>query len=763
MTNPDFGRLFNSLPGLLVVINRDYRVVAANKEFTQSVLAGQHTFSDKEVFELFRTDKLVLKASCDDALANRQTDDVVFTDEKSNSVRIEFMPVQGENGMVEFVVLKIEYFNHDAAPSESSEDDIKGLFADLFEFNPAALVISRLSDSKIIRVNKSFLDLFDFMKKEELLGKTAEQLNILNAPEQRNEILRQFREGKKTVSIEGSVQTNKGNIKWVAVSLLVVTLNTESCLMAVILDITERKTAEDKIRSNNAELEELVAKRTQAMMETELEYRSIVEQATDGIFISDAKGKYIDVSPSASNMLGYSKEEFLNLTIQDVLFPEEAIKRPPKFSELMDGKTILTTRNLKHKDGSALPVEINARMLTNGRMLGMVRDITQRKKEEENIQKMNAMLEEKVLFRTAELENKIQQLRASEDKFQKAFNASSAGITLTRLSDSRYVEVNDAFLDMIGYPREEVLNHSSADLGLIVNMKRREEVLKEIRERGSVRHMEMTVRKKSGEHLEILASIETITDAGEQIAINIIYDITELKRAQEKLEAVNKELESFSYSVSHDLRAPLRAIIGYAGIIQEDFKGALNKEINTHLNTIQKNASRMGQLIDDLLEFSKLGKQELVKSNVDTLMLVDKNVNECKALAQTKAEFILYELLPSYADLSMLSQVWFNLISNAIKYSSKKEKPVIEIGSYPLDNEIIFYIKDNGAGFKMDYAHKLFGVFQRLHGFADYEGTGVGLALVKRIIDKHEGRVWAEGKIGEGASFFFSLPVEKVK
>jgi two-component system, sensor histidine kinase and response regulator len=231
-----------------------------------------------------------------------------------------------------------------------------------------------------------------------------------------------------------------------------------------------------------------------------------------------------------------------------------------------------------------------------------------------------------------------------------------------------------------------------------------------------------------------------------------------LQQNLQQIEAANKELESFSYSVSHDLRAPLRSILGYAQVLEEDYIDKLGQEARQVLSTIQQNAVRMNALIDDLLEFARLGKQELQKSEVNTEKLVECTVQQISTSTRHNAEVIIKPLMPAYADYSLLNQVWMNLISNAIKYSAKKDKPLVEIGSRKETNEVVFYIMDNGTGFDMEYVHKLFGVFQRLHKADEFEGTGVGLALVQRIVNRHGGRVWAEGKIGEGATFYFTLP-----
>lgn len=226
-----------------------------------------------------------------------------------------------------------------------------------------------------------------------------------------------------------------------------------------------------------------------------------------------------------------------------------------------------------------------------------------------------------------------------------------------------------------------------------------------------------------------------------------------------QLERANKELDAFSYSVSHDLRTPLRAINGYAVMLQEDYGPQFDAEGNRIINNIITNATRMGQLIDDLLTFARLGKKDLVLTHVDMQGLAHTVVNELLQNEDDKDYDIqITGLPPAEADAGMVKQVLMNLVSNAIKYSSKKEHPIIQIGGEDHENETVYFVKDNGAGFDMAYADKLFGVFQRLHSQEEFAGTGVGLALVKRVIDKHKGTIRAEGKEGQGAAFYFHLP-----
>jgi signal transduction histidine kinase len=228
-----------------------------------------------------------------------------------------------------------------------------------------------------------------------------------------------------------------------------------------------------------------------------------------------------------------------------------------------------------------------------------------------------------------------------------------------------------------------------------------------------------------------------------------------------QLEAAIKELESFSYSVSHDLRAPLRAISGFAGLLQESHQESLDAEAQRKLSIISGQAARMGTLIDDLLAFSRLGRKALKPASLDMAQMAQRSFDRLNHDGDVHPEIRIGKLPAATADASLLEQVWSNLLSNAIKFSSKKDKPVVEVGAISEESENIYFVRDNGAGFDPRYTSKLFGVFQRLHGEAEFPGTGVGLALVHRIISRHGGRVWADGQPGDGATFHFSLPKEK--
>jgi len=278
--------------------------------------------------------------------------------------------------------------------------------------------------------------------------------------------------------------------------------------------------------------------------------------------------------------------------------------------------------------------------------------------------------------------------------------------------------------------------------------------------------------------LEDMNEERTRLNETQQALMNILEDVeaerVRAEQARALLEAVNRELECFSYSVSHDLRAPLRAISGFAQAVVEDYTPRLDDEGKRFLGLIQDNAHRMGQLIDDLLTFSRLGRQQLMEMQVDLGTLADAVFQELVAQSPgRKIRFVVHPVPPALGDKAMLRQVLANLLANAIKFTRPQAEAVIEFGYRPvapLPSRVgesqpgapgpqgAYYVKDNGVGFDMQYVDKLFGVFQRLHSTAEFEGTGVGLAIVYRIITRHGGRVWADGHVNQGATFYFTLP-----
>ncbi len=373
----------------------------------------------------------------------------------------------------------------------------------------------------------------------------------------------------------------------------------------------------------------------------------------------------------------------------------------------------------------------------------------------------------------------------SEDVFRSAFVNSTIGVAIVT-AKGRFIEANAAYCAITGYSHEELAETHfdriihpedyGENLRVLRTMLGGEAANFVIRNRylrkdGEIRWVQKSVslvRDAQGEPLRIIALVEDITDrklADDEVRkLNEELELRVIRRTAE-LEAANKELEAFSYSVSHDLRAPLRAVDGCSKAVLEDFGAMLPEEGRRYLQSVRQGAQKMGALIDDLLAFSRLGRAPLNRRTVDMGWLVREVIKELGPQQEGRRIDWVIGCLPLCAgDTALLKQVWLNLLGNAVKYTGRTEAAVIEVGSTPVQNEPpSYWVRDNGAGFDMRYSHKLFGVFQRLHRAEDYAGTGVGLAIVQRVVHRHSGRVWAVAAVNQGATFYFNIGTEEPK
>lgn len=507
-------------------------------------------------------------------------------------------------------------------------------------------------------------------------------------------------------------------------------------LRGIFFDITDRKKAEEERRLQDER------------------YHNILNSVMEGLQIIDANFRYVYLNPAAIAQSHYTREQIIGHTMME-LYP--GIENTELFHVLKECMSSHGTRYLENEfvypDGSSGWFELRIQPSVEGLLILSV-DISERKRAEENN-------------------------RRAEARYKALIENSSEGIVLMD-KDFKVIYRNPSNAGITGWTAEERIGRPPMEGMCEDDMTHLRIAMKNTLENAAKPVMVcFRVKHKLGHEiwLEGVMTNMLAYPGVEAIVLNF-RDVTRRKANEEKIrqmndgleqkvaertaqfEAVNKELEAFSYSVSHDLRAPLRAIDGYASMVEEDYAKILDEEGRRLLGNIQQNAKKMSTLIDDLLAFSRLGKKVVQKKQLDMNELLEGVLLDLSKAQSHHATITSDELLPAFGDYSLIHQVLINLVSNAVKYSSKKDRPQVHISSQRSGNEVVYTVSDNGVGFDMKYAHKLFGVFQRLHTMEEFEGTGVGLAIVQRIVSRHGGRVWADSKLNEGTVFNFSLPVQ---
>ena len=484
----------------------------------------------------------------------------------------------------------------------------------------------------------------------------------------------------------------------------------------------------------------------EALQESEEKYRLIFESSLSGILIAKPDGSIISANPAAGRILGMTEEDVVRAGILGIADESDA-RLGPSLQERDKKGRFLGELNFRKKGGKILPVEISSVLFRDqkGQIFSATafQDISWRKRLE------------KVLMQ-------------SEQRFREMADAMPQLVwTTTREGSVDYLSHRKE--EFFGFVRDYA---GFWDWGPAIHPEDREATAgawKHAVESGGVFQIEHRLKKSDGVYRWNLSRGLPVIDPEGAVSkwIGTTTDIHDLKEAERNLNArsreledANREMETFSYSVSHDLRAPLRHIDGFAAMLSKTAREKLDEQETRNLDIILDSAKRMNHLIDDLLSLSRLGRKELSWNVIDLDGLVRAVWQEQLLSHPTRAMKLKIGDLPQASgDRSLIRQVLINLLDNAIKFTGKRKKAEIEIGGEVKGDEVIYYVRDNGAGFDMKNSEKLFGVFQRLHSDSEYEGTGVGLAIVQRIIHRHGGRVWAEGKVGKGATFYFSLPI----
>jgi PAS domain S-box-containing protein len=604
------------------------------------------------------------------------------------------------------------------------------------------ILLVDVNTKRILETNATYQNLLGYTDKE-ILGLTLYDV-VPYSQEDMDCYVERVLDQRRYVSGERRHRRKDGSLVSVEGSANVISYGGHEAICIVVRDITERKQTEE-VRSRLA---------------------AIVDSSTDAIIGKTLEGIITNWNRGAEKIYGYSAEEAAGRPISMLVpayLPDEIPEILKKIS-LGEGidqyETVRVTKGGRRLDVS---LTISPIKDSQGNIVGastIARDITERKQAEEEIRLLNERLEQRV-----------RQLQLVTD---------SAPVLLAHCdTERRYKFVNKGYAQRFGTSREDIIGKRIPEVvgeEAYANFKeyvdavlsgQRVEFETEIPYKDiGQRYMHAAYVPEFGEQGEVRGLVAVISDITERKRIEA--EIRQLNESLERrvvertsrLKEANEELESFSYSISHDLRAPLRHIGGFAQMLQGRASSALDETSQRYLNTIAESTDRAGELIDDLLALSRMGRAEIHRADVDMNRLVHEALDDLKLeTAGRSIDWKIGELPEVQGDPSMLRLIMQNLLSNAVKYTYNRDEAVIEVGSKRDEDEAVFFVSDNGVGFDMQYVDKLFGVFQRLHGAEEFEGTGIGLATVRRIVNRHGGRTWAEGSVGSGATFYFSLPL----
>ncbi|MGB9978118.1 PAS domain-containing sensor histidine kinase [Methanobacterium sp.] len=639
---------------------------------------------------------------------------------------------------------------------------------------------------KIIMASPSAAQMYGYDSPEEMIGLPVRSL--YKSKKERDLVLKELKKHDKIVDNEIEGVKRDGTLFWVSQNAQFYYDNNDQIQgsEAFIRDITERKKLEKELRESLNQAKKLAKKLKISNEELQIankevkQSQKLLQDIIDGypsiIFVKDLEGRFIIINNELEKLLGVSNEELKGKTDYDIFSKEEAeYYRAHDMVVLEEGRSIPIEEEADLIDGhhtflaNKFPIyDINGKSYGVG---SISTDITEIKRLQNELKQAHDHLEEQVKERTKELELAYNSLKTSSKENKRLTNLLEISEQPFAIAypDGHIGYVNKAFEDLVGYTKDEL---KTINWSLVLTPFKYREIenkkLEELKHTDKPIKYEKEYIRKDGTNVSVELLTHVLRDKNGEILYyyGFVTDLTERKEVENRLKEIiselgrsNKELESFAYITSHDLQEPLRTIASYAQLIERRYKGKLDQDADEFIGFIVDGAKRMKEMIQGLLDYSRVGTRGNKFTEFKAQNALNRALNDLGiVISKANAEVTNDELPVIFADESQIIRVFQNLIGNALKFRKEGVKPKIHVSAEKKEKEYIFSVSDNGIGLEEQYSNQIFEVFKRLHAIGEYQGTGVGLAIVKRIVDRHSGRVWVESKLGKGSIFYFTLP-----